>query len=153
MKYSDLQTIPKRFRIWDMFHKRWFQGGTSDQDRTLGVDAVHLFGETAVFGTLFHDQNCIHDSDDWEGMGVIDMLEHLVCVQSTGLKDKNGREIFEGDIIKFGEVVAVVEYHYGVIQYYRVDKQYYLLAESRETEIIGNIFENPELLGEQVDVG
>ena len=71
-----------------------------------------------------------------------------VLMQSTGLYDKNGKEIFEGDIFKapfdigpagFSMCKGVVEY--DLEQGYQW--QYLLLS---ELEIMGNIYENPELL-------
>lgn len=72
-----------------------------------------------------------------------------VLMQYTGLKDKNGKEIYEGDILKtnFGRTAAVVWYRRGFF----VDAPEhpegvtdFLVWE--QSEIIGNIYENPELL-------
>ena len=63
-------------------------------------------------------------------------------MQYTGLKDKLCREIYEGDIVKYGDKLLEVSYDFGGFQFGRYSA--YLVFD--ETEIIGNIYENPELL-------
>ena len=68
-------------------------------------------------------------------------------LQYTGLKDKNGEEIFESDIVEFSDwrddepikVNAIIEYKGGA--FYPI-----CTAPDELFEIIGNIYENPELL-------
>lgn len=78
--------------------------------------------------------------------------------QFTGLKDKNGKEIFEKDIVDFKGRKAIVKWHgsYASFIYEFVDE-----LQNRKTEwqplylsyyhfeIIGNIYENPEFLEEK----
>lgn len=86
--------------------------------------------------------------------------DEIILMQSTGLRDKNGKEIFEGDIITNGKAVVDVKNHptlgfyivvndvecfYGSsisIKDFENDVEEFMSV----TEILGNIYENPELL-------
>ena len=81
--------------------------------------------------------------------------EDVILMQSTGLRDKNGKEIFEGDVLDYKGRKALVRWHgsYASFIYRFVDelqnrntewKPLYLAY--MKCEIIGNIYENPELL-------
>lgn len=124
----------------------------------------HLDG-TWVYGYLC-DENYIN-SPELEGEFLIDT--ETVC-QYTGLTDKNGRKIFEGDIVRdifSASVVGIVRYgeyrntfnddehggHAGFYVKWR-EKQDFLRKDlvywARNSEFIGNIFDDPELLEEQL---
>lgn len=62
--------------------------------------------------------------------------------QYTGLKDKNGKEIYEGDICRYGEMIYQVVFNGGSFEF---DCLYPFGVQS-SCEIIGNIHENQELL-------
>lgn len=81
--------------------------------------------------------------------------DEIELMQSTGLKDKNGKEIFEGDIVDYKGREAVVKWHgsYASFIYRFVDGLQERVSEwdplflaCYNFEVIGNIYENLELL-------
>ncbi|MDT2640445.1 YopX family protein [Enterococcus dongliensis] len=125
--------IPK-FRAWDEDSKvmRSWKDLILEKD---GGDDFWLIGykENACITSFDHDQ---------------------ILMQSTGLKDKNGVEIFEGDIVKIigdvlGDDMSVIRFTEGgfYLDYKNLDTEFELLYSiDLPIEIIGNIYENPELL-------
>ena len=126
---------PIEFRVWD-----------KERQAFCVTDMLE-------FGCIFNLKN-----------GVLDLKngkEYYIFQQLTGLLDKNGKEIFEGDIIKcnfpdFGcdkekfqlEVVySSNTASFGVIILME-NGDFYSLSELdwRNFEVVGNVFENPELL-------
>lgn len=106
--------------------------------------------------TFFNDE--IQMISDVEGFYAYDEFE---LMQFTGLKDKNGKEIYEGDIVKFSDcdddvyVTHVVwdknyacfglSFSYGFQYYLDYLEEFY--TELKDIEVAGNIYENHELLG------
>lgn len=76
----------------------------------------------------------------------------LIVMQYTGLKDKNGKEIYEGDIIQAGDDVFKILYSnndFCHVFWLNSQKNYMtlpFLKGIKDFEMIGNIYENPELL-------
>jgi uncharacterized phage protein (TIGR01671 family) len=105
----------------------------------------------------------IHNDTGWDDRHAgCKVNERLVLMQYTGLKDKNGKEIYEGDIVKaIGKLdknIGIVEYRDEMASFYFKFEthakfpMHFTLAiwndEGFEPEVIGNIYENPELLKE-----
>lgn len=114
----------------------------------------HLNG-TWVHGYL-SDKNYIYDKS-LEGEFLVD--EDTIC-QYTGLTDKNGKKIFEGDIVRCGEICGEVKFglyesnwqigKYNQGFFVTFPKEYLLRKElgywENKVVVIGNIYDSPKLL-------
>jgi uncharacterized phage protein (TIGR01671 family) len=108
---------------------------------------------------MFYD--CRVSSNDWTDSSTHFSGEHDTLMQYTGLKDKNGKEIYEGDICKVidpngeDEIQYIVEWHPSSGYVYEPEEGYgefdltsvgFAMDMEYAFEVIGNIYENPELL-------
>lgn len=122
-----------KFRAW---HKTWEEMGK--------VKRIRFADDGNVTTVLFTGKN----------LGVNAKIDEFELMQSTGLFDKNGKEVFVGDIIKctrgcLHEVYIEKEYGGTYIGgmpaiYLKGIREGY--AWTGDEKIIGNIYENPELL-------
>lgn len=88
-----------------------------------------------------------------DGITYMVSAEDLVLMQSTGLLDKYGKEIFEGDIVKMSKDVYSEPTYYEVVRHrggaYRLESKQHgceLWLRHTDCEIAGNVYENQELL-------
>ena len=109
-----------------------------------------VYGYYTRYSVIFFGRSVIEqEKDDYA------VLDDTVC-QYTGLNDKNGTEIFEKDIVETNQYQQSVGTNIFTIEF--VEGNYYLCHDGctlwtlrsfiDEVEVIGNIFDNPELLKE-----
>lgn len=143
-----------RFRAWDKKRNEWYN---ENNPHSLIFTDFHVFGECTLL--------CTPSCDD---------LQYLEITQFTGLQDKNGKDIYDGDIINYGIFALNDNLKYGdrawenlpsevckddistILETQVVDfsiPTLYALKQAIEhnpdvngVEVIGNIYENPDLI-------
>jgi len=140
-----------KFRAWDKKFKVMIPSVVAyDNDNVIVVDTI--------INQTYNDDDLDERLNDVEGAGP----EHycitgdIEVMQFTGLLDTNGKEIYEGDIVKhFGDndFVHEIKFKHGAFGYDSLvaPEKFVTYSETRiheiETvEIIGNTYENPELI-------
>lgn len=85
---------------------------------------------------------------DWDVHGA-NSYKNDILMQYTGLKDREGNEIYEGDIVKLDDIICPITWSDGGFQMITNEQQGKSAAiqdRLKYFEIVGNIYENPELL-------
>lgn len=106
------------------------------------------FSEDGLITYLWNDREKLPEGH-WPDAG---MNKNLELMQFTGIKDKNNKEIYEGDIVRDPKGYGVVYYTAPGFTVTEDGKQWWLgkgdvmVTQLVETEVIGNIYENPDLL-------
>jgi len=131
-----------KFRAWD--HK---------QQKMFYLHKMGFLQEENDLTLVFDDRNSSYIDNYF---GFTDQ-ENFIPLQYTDLHDKNSREIYEGDILQDGKEKSVIEFQWSMwtvvpLRIY-TDPEYigvdaYKIEFGDKFEVIGNIYENPELLKE-----
>ncbi|WP_262351170.1 YopX family protein [Lactiplantibacillus plantarum] len=100
------------------------------------------------------DNECkvIRDYDELKGL-TLDALDasDFKLEQFTGLKDVNGKDIYEGDILENRKYRSIVKFASGkfLADLIETIQTFDLIGETHGSKVIGNVHENPELLEEK----
>ena len=134
--------IPK-FRAWIKTEKRMIE-----TDDLLDID----YENEVVTTQQVYFENGLPNDRDLDNF----VFEEVELMQSTAMVDRVGRIIFEGDIVKMSKDVYSEPTYYEVVRHrggaYRLESKQHgceLWLRHTDCEIVGNVYENRELLEEK----
>ena len=129
-----------RYRVWLKIGKRMV---FSDDILDIDYENKEIVTQQVYFENGLPDDRDVYCYD----------LDEIEFMQSTGLKDRNSVEIFEGDIVKMAKDVYSEPTYYEVVRHrggaYRLESNQHgceLWLRHTDCEVVGNIYENSELL-------
>lgn len=112
-----------------------FRAWYKDAEQMLNVRDINFCGE---------DLDAYEMEGDWLSFQDVELMQY------TGLKDKNGKEIYEGDIVKEDFSIGKVTFNQGCLEIDWI-KNYNSWSDTlrfhvKHIEVVGNIYENSDLL-------
>ena len=118
-----------KFRVWDNERNAMFNSKSVDIDFFEGK--IEITSDTIRYDEVYTDE-----------------IKDFELMQYVGCKDKNGEEIYEGDIVKLFEykVIDNIVLPEEIVIIKDIREGCDALRPSQHMEVIGNIYENPDLL-------
>ena len=129
--------------------------------RVKSLDGIWKYGDLLQWNNGYtfigtHSEDWIDDCANSCDYTTIEKVDPNTVGQFTGLYDKNGKEIYEGDFVRYHmheRGIHESEYQTGLVEfgggrfYADLDcSTLYFCGDSEDYEVIGNIYDNPELL-------
>lgn len=143
-----------KFRAWDKKNKYMFGAGYNDW--AISKIETHDFLKLTLDGIVVRQMSYSDDPSDSLGDLETETDGEYILMQFTGLHDKNGVDVYDGDIVQIIHPAwrenATVEFSDGSFIFKQIRGErscipgWTFMREIWEVEVIGNIYENPELL-------
>ncbi len=141
-----------KFRVWDQYLKTMVYSDSKFGElealweKKAGKD-FNLISESPYYPSEYYPYRDIFVLFEIEKLT---QNKHIELMQYTGLEDINGKEIYEGDIISIGDknILYFIEWHDNGLEGWQIGNSNWIGLSywKNDISVVGNKFENPELL-------